>query len=407
MRRALVACFALATLSLLLPSEPSYDPWAWIVWGREVFELQLDTSGGPSWKPGPVLLTTLFAPLGEIDDGLPPALWLVFARAGGLLAIVLAYRLGRRLGAAAAVAGVIAAVALATLPLWLRYLAHGNEAPLAVALMLWAVERHLDGRRDHALPLLFAACLLRPEVFPFLAAVAAMLWYAEPARRRLVAGALLALPLLWLVPEWIGSGNPLDAGAQASSSPPWSLANAQVPWIAGLERAHSLCGPPLELAALLGLVSAAIRRDRPTLVLAGVGIAWLLLVAGMTQFGFSGANRYFLPPLVIVCLLAGVGVASALTLPPQRVARAAVVALTGLAVPFGLDRGEDLGDQARGIDRLVQKERRVQRGIKRQAGPPRHLHRAFHTLVSWETRRPIAEVERHYGTIHAGPAKAL
>ena len=51
MVRLLAACLGLATLSLLLPSELSYDPLAWVVWGREIAHLGLDTSGGPSWKP--------------------------------------------------------------------------------------------------------------------------------------------------------------------------------------------------------------------------------------------------------------------------------------------------------------------------------------------------------------------
>ena len=80
-------CLVLAALSLLLPSEPSYDPSAWLVWGRELAHFQLDTTGGPSWKPLPVAFTTLVAPLGELDRGLPPALWLVVARAGALLAL--------------------------------------------------------------------------------------------------------------------------------------------------------------------------------------------------------------------------------------------------------------------------------------------------------------------------------
>ena len=54
MPRVIAGCLALAALSLLLPSEPSYDPWAWIVWGREIAFLELDTTGGPSWKPLPV-----------------------------------------------------------------------------------------------------------------------------------------------------------------------------------------------------------------------------------------------------------------------------------------------------------------------------------------------------------------
>jgi hypothetical protein len=90
----IAACLGLAALSLLLPSEPSYDPWAWFVWAREITHLELDTHGGPSWKPLPVALLTVAAPFG---DELPVALWVVLARAGALLALVLAFRLAARL----------------------------------------------------------------------------------------------------------------------------------------------------------------------------------------------------------------------------------------------------------------------------------------------------------------------
>ncbi len=61
-RLPLAACVVLAALSLLLPSEPTYDPWAWIIWGREITQADLVTTSGPSWKPLPVLFTTV-APL--------------------------------------------------------------------------------------------------------------------------------------------------------------------------------------------------------------------------------------------------------------------------------------------------------------------------------------------------------
>ena len=51
------------------------------------------------------------------------------------------------------------------------------------ALALWAFERHLDGRRDHALYLGFAAALLRPEVWPFLGLYGLWLWFREPELR--------------------------------------------------------------------------------------------------------------------------------------------------------------------------------------------------------------------------------
>jgi hypothetical protein len=34
---------AAAALTLLKPSNPTTDAWAWIVWGREVVHLDLDT----------------------------------------------------------------------------------------------------------------------------------------------------------------------------------------------------------------------------------------------------------------------------------------------------------------------------------------------------------------------------
>src|SRR3954470_7552884 len=89
-RLLVLGCLALAALSLLLPSVPTYDPWAWIIWGREVAHLDLITKTGPSWKPLPVLFTTPFSLAG--DDG-APLLWLTVARAGGILALAIAYPL--------------------------------------------------------------------------------------------------------------------------------------------------------------------------------------------------------------------------------------------------------------------------------------------------------------------------
>src|SRR2546423_2613209 len=78
----LAAAIVLAGISLLLPSSPAYDPWAWIVWGRQISHLGLITIGGPTWKPLPVIFTTAFSPFGAAASDL----WLVGARAGGIMA---------------------------------------------------------------------------------------------------------------------------------------------------------------------------------------------------------------------------------------------------------------------------------------------------------------------------------
>ena len=63
--RVALAVLALTALTFLVPSAPTYDPWAWIIWGREVAHLDLVTKTGPSWKPlhRPVLERAL-PPLG-------------------------------------------------------------------------------------------------------------------------------------------------------------------------------------------------------------------------------------------------------------------------------------------------------------------------------------------------------
>jgi len=59
-----------------------------------------------------------------------------------------------------------------------------------VGLMLWAIERHLDGRVAHSVVLGTLVCLMRPELFPFLGLYGLWAWRALPALRPLVAGVL-------------------------------------------------------------------------------------------------------------------------------------------------------------------------------------------------------------------------
>ena len=77
----LVASLAIGALSLLIPSTPSYDPWSWLLWGREIIHGQLTiTTGGTSWKPLPMIFTVPFALFGKAA----PDLWLAVARAGAV-----------------------------------------------------------------------------------------------------------------------------------------------------------------------------------------------------------------------------------------------------------------------------------------------------------------------------------
>jgi hypothetical protein len=324
MAALLAVCVLLAALSLLGPDQPSFDPYAWLIWGREIAHLTLDTTSGPSWKPLPVMFTTLFAPFSALDDHIPAALWLVVVRTGGLLALALAVKLAARVvgGSAArqAVAGAIAAVTLLVTPQWLLYMIQGSEAVLSVALILWAVDLHLDRRRNWAFVLGGLVCLARPELFPFFVLYGLYLWWRHPPSWKLVGGVFVLVPLAWLVPSWYGSGNPFSAGQQAHSEPSWSLSLVDNPWRAALDVAQHQTWPVLEvtavaavLLALLGARGASWGLPRPArpwalTVIAAFGAVMIALFAAMTEGGFTGNPRYVLPGVAAISVAGGVGV---------------------------------------------------------------------------------------------------
>jgi hypothetical protein len=309
-RLLVLGCAAVAALSLLGPDQPTYDPWSWIIWGRETLHLDLVTTTGPSWKPLPWLFTTPFALFG----GAAPQLWVVVARAGGLLAFAMAYRLAARL--AGPVAGVIAAGTLLLADQFVRNFALANSEGLLVAVCLWAVERHLDHRRRDAFLLIFAAALLRPEVWPFWALYG--LWmlagaWGDRAPRvelALLVGSGAALAVLWFVPEYLGSGDFLRAASRARQANPDSAAYAAVPWLEVLKRSYLILSPPVYIGAVIAVAGAPLMWRRGgglTLALAAAATALMIVVAAMTQAGFAGNLRYVALPASLVCVLAGVG----------------------------------------------------------------------------------------------------
>lgn len=334
MARATLACLALAALSLLLPTTPTYDPYAWLIWGREVLQLDLSTVGGPSWKPLPLLVTVP----GAVVDSASPTLWVWVARAGMLLALVLAFRVARRLGGGV-VGGVVAATTLALATDVLRFSALGDSEGLLIAALLGAVELHLDGRRRAALALCVAAALLRPESWAFVGLYALWLAREDPRLRLPVAGLAVAVLALWFVPEWIGSGDPLRAGARARDPNPNALTFADFPALRVAERfvevqvLPALVGLALVLAGTLVRPWRVLRGEPWAGILAVAALAWVVEVAIMTEAGFSGNLRYLIAPIALASVAAGVGLGRATTLLGERPrARAAPAALAPAAV---------------------------------------------------------------------------
>jgi len=294
MRAAIVlvaACLALAALTLLAPSSPSYDPFAWIVWGRELMPgaggEPFGLAGGPSWKPLPVLFTTPFSLAGDAA----PALWLLVARAGLLLALAGAFALGRRLGGA--LAGVVAAIALLLLADVVSLAWRGASEPLLLAALLWAFERELAGRRTLAFGLGVAAALIRPELTLFLTIYALWRWRTAASSERVV----LILGLASVVVLWIGvpalAGDPFAASSTARNPSTRTSAGSALRGELGLT---------LAIVWMLACVGVALRPRVPAVrVLALSAIAWLTLLAAMAAAGYASPARYGMPAAACAC----------------------------------------------------------------------------------------------------------
>jgi hypothetical protein len=295
MKRVAAAVVGAAAVSAaIVAPAPGYDAWSWLLWGREVAAGGLSTIDGPAFKPLPVGVCALLAPLGA------PSAWVLVVRAGAAAALWLAFRLGRGVGGV--LGGALAAAAMAMTGGFAMQAAVGGEAPLVVAFALGGLELWRAGRLRGALLCGAACALLRVEAWPFLAAAAVPAW--RRGERGLVIALALAVPALWFVPEWIGSGDPLRSGARARVPNPGQPALADVPALASLEAAARLALWPLLAGGLL-----VVRRPLARVVLAA-GAAWVALVALMAQAGFSGEPRYALPGVALMSAAAAAGLAS-------------------------------------------------------------------------------------------------
>jgi hypothetical protein len=337
-----IGSVALALLSLLIPSTPTYDPYAWLIWGREILHLDLDTDFGPSWKPLPVLFTTVFG----LVPSAAPDLWLVVARAGAIASLALAVRVAWRLGGGLA-GGLVAAVCLAVSTGYIRFATLGDSEGILVALLLAGIDLHLTGRRRAALWMAFGACLLRPEAWIFAIVYALCLWRAEPKLHRTTIGMVIGGAVLWFGPELWGSGDVLRSSQRALDPNPEAIAFADFPAWEAVKQTVRMTPWPARIGILVvaaGWISGR-WRDRPVGLLTVAALAWTLEVAIMTQKGYSGNARYMLAPVALACLTGAVGWAKLFTIPAhwgRSAATAGVVAGLVLAAVLVVSPARDL-----------------------------------------------------------------
>ncbi len=110
MPRALWVILAGAAASLLvMRGAPGYDPWTWLLWGREVAGGGLSTVDGPAFKPLPVAVCGLLSVTGSAA----PWLWVgLVSVAAGVAISAIAERLPQGAAVLRVMPNVCAAVGL-------------------------------------------------------------------------------------------------------------------------------------------------------------------------------------------------------------------------------------------------------------------------------------------------------
>jgi hypothetical protein len=390
-------CLALGALSLLLSAGLTIDPWGWVLWGREVAHLSLDTAGGPpSWKPLPVLLTTPLSVLG----GAAPTAWLLLARSAGIGALLMTFLLARSI--AGWPAGILAALAVPLLPEAMHGFLHGYSEGLLLCLVLGAVELHTRDRVGAALALGTLAALDRPEAWAAVVVYAAWAW----GRRRLPPGALAAAvaipPVLWLGGDVWGSGNALYGARSAQGIT--RAAHQSVATLLSQGFGGGLLALPL--LAAIAVLRALPRRQAPVLVPAAVAAGWIGLVVALTALGYPASGRFLVAPEALLCALAGGGavaiVAAARRRPAAGVAAACLV-LAAFAWP-AIGRWPAVSGEASAAG----PESRLQDGVRAAVRPLRPVARDGVRLglpveYHW-TRSAIAwELDLHLDAVRGAP----
>jgi hypothetical protein len=299
-----------ALLVVVSDMRPSYDGFGFLVWGRQVLHWNLNTDGAPSWKPLPFLFTLPYAVAGRGQLWL----WMGTAVAGAILGSVFAARVAFRLTGPAPdrryapyVAGAFAGIGLLGINTLMHLVLIANSDALIVAALLAAIDCHLCRRYRLAFGMLVLASLGRPEAWVFAGLYGVWLMWKVPkaSTRLLVVVGLVFIPACWFSIPALTSKSWFISGDLALNQQTVIHGNKIVGVV---NRFRSLYELPMQLAWLIAIVLAALRRDRTTLIVVGAAAMWLLIEIVFAYHGWSAVSRYMIEPAAVMVAVAGGGV---------------------------------------------------------------------------------------------------
>jgi hypothetical protein len=403
--------FVVSLLILLWArTRPGFDPYGWLVWGRQTVAGNLSTNAAPSWKPLPYLFTAPYGLFGHYQLWL----WMVTSLAVSLAGAVFAGRIAYRLTAsdsdrtyAAYAAAAFAAVGYFGISSYWHYMLSAQSDPMIVTLCLAAIDCHLSGRYRWAWVLGALASLGRPEVWLFLGLYSIWAWLRVPSMRWLIVGGIVLLVLLWFGIPALTSRSPFVSASNALGSGR-RLRSDRV--FGTIGRFLDLNPAVIELTALLAVAVAVVRRDRVTLALAAGVCAWVIVEIAFSLHGWPGLGRYMFEPAAVLIAIAGVGIGRLLSDRPRisgvpawgGIALVAVIVLA--LVPPALSRARSEHHDIRGQRTRTAQINKLSGAISRLGGaaafkpcgePLTRLE--YQTILAWNLHVNVATVGYKYG----------
>jgi hypothetical protein len=211
-----------------------------------------------------------------------------------------------------------------------------------VALCLGAIDCHLSGRYRWAFAMLVLASLGRPEAWAFLGLYSIWAWRTVRSMRWLICAGLALIPALWFGVPTITNGRPF-VSAQLALRSPRELHQSKI--TGTIDRFTGLLYLPVQLAALLALALAWLRRNWTVLALGAATVAWVVIEIAFALHGWAAVPRYVFEAAGVTAVLAGVavgwlllGVRTARFSVPRWASTALVVVLVGVLVPGAIAR---------------------------------------------------------------------
>lgn len=215
--------------------------------------------------------------------------------------------------------------------------------------------------------------------------------------------ALASIPLVWFVPDWVGSGSPLHGAgtAQVLADEPVGDRLAD-----GVSTFATVVPVPVWVLAATAVVVGWRRGDRGRALAAAAALAWSSLVVAMAAvLGYAAISRFFLPTAAVACALGGAGAVDAARVARGRSRSRAALALAGAIAALSLlapraARIPDVVDEVRRRGELADELHEVigQAGgadaLARCGGAVVTARTLLRSAAAWELGLPLHAVER-------------